>query len=255
VTSQPLFDAIRAGDLEAVDRIVGGAPELAQASDASGLSALTVAAYHGRWPIVDRLLATDPDLDLFEAAIVGDAERVRARLDEAEGERDVELATGIDRRAAGNGGDGADGGSAPAAPDPIEERSPDGFSALHYAAFFGRPAVARLLLARGADPNAWATGGQHVQPLHSAVAGGHQEVAALLVAAGADVDARQDQDYTPLMGAAQGGLAATVDLLLAQGADPKAHNVDILTAAELADRAGHAEVAATIRAAIRAAGG
>jgi ankyrin repeat protein len=57
------------------------------------------------------------------------------------------------------------------------------------------------------------------------------------------------------MGAAQSGLAATVDLLLAQGADPKAHNVDILTAAELADRAGHTAVAAAIRAAIRAGGG
>jgi ankyrin repeat protein len=243
MASQPLFDAIRAGDLGAVDRILDRSPELAQASDGSGLSALTVAAYRGQWPIVDRLLASDPDLDLFEAAIVGDPERVRARLDEAEGERDVELATAAGRRAAGNG---VDGGQTPG-PDPIDERSPDGFSALHLAAFFGRPAVIDLLLARGADPNAWATGGRQVQPLHSAVAGGHEEIAALLIAAGADVGSRQDEDYTPLMGAAQGGLAATVDLLLARGADPKAHNVDILTAAELADRAGHAAVAATIR--------
>ncbi len=51
------------------------------------------------------------------------------------------------------------------------------------------------------------------------------------------------------MGAAQNGMPGTVELLLARGADPKAYNDDILTAAELADRAGHPEVAATIRAA------
>ena len=71
----------------------------------------------------------------------------------------------------------------------------------------------------------------------------------MLVAAGADVNARQDRDYTPLMGAAQNGLAASVDLLLAKGADPKAHNDDILTAAEIAQRAGHPTIAARIRAA------
>lgn len=136
-----------------------------------------------------------------------------------------------------------------AEPAAVDERSVDGFSALHYAGFFGRPEVARLLLDRGADPNVWATGGQDVQPLHSAVAGSHEDVAAMLVAAGADVNARQGHEYTPLMGAAQNGLTATVDLLLAHGVDPKAYNDDILTAADLADRAGHPAVAATIRAA------
>jgi ankyrin repeat protein len=236
MASQPLFDAIRAGDLASVDRIVSRAPALAQASDASGLSALTVAAYHGQWPIVERLLAAEPDLDLFEAAIVGDPSLVAIRLDEAEGEHDVARETRSEALD-------------PLDSDPVDVRSADGFSALHYAAFFGRTEVARLLLARGAEPTLWSTGGQHVQPLHSAVAGGHEEIAALLVAAGADVNAKQGQAYTPLMGAAQNGLSATVDLLLARAADPKAVNEDILTAAEIADRAGHAEIAARIRAA------
>ena len=71
----------------------------------------------------------------------------------------------------------------------------------------------------------------------------------MLVEAGAAIDTAQRDGYTPLMGAAQNGLAGTVDLLLARGADPKAYNVDILTAAELAERAGHPDVAARIRAA------
>ncbi len=71
--SDDLFAAIRAGDDAAVERILAARPAAAGASDAAGLSALTVAAYHGRWAIVERIRAAGADLDLFEAAIVGDA--------------------------------------------------------------------------------------------------------------------------------------------------------------------------------------
>ena len=238
-----LFEAIRSGDLTTVDRILATRPAAAQASDDAGLSALTVAAYHGQWPIVERILASDPDLDIFEAAIVGDVDLVRARLDEAERERQIEAETGLPRTARAPGREPGD------EPRPVNERSSDGFTALHLAAFFGQPDVARFLLDQGADPNPWATGDLYVQPLHSAVAGGHEAVAQVLIEGGAEIDTAQREGYTPLMGAAQNGLASTVALLLAHGADPKAYNEDILTAAELADRAGHAEVAATIRAA------
>ena len=247
-----LFDAIRAGDLATVDRILTQRPAAASASDDAGLSALTVAAYHGQPAIVERILADRPDLDRFEAAIVGDVERLDALVTEAEQEREMDRET-VGRRGGASGRDSGPNGASGPAPDEagatIDERSADGFTALHLAAFFGRPAVARLLLDRGADPNPWATGDLYVQPLHSAVAGGHEAVAEMLIRDGADVDAPQRHGYTPLMGAAQNGLAATVQLLLARGADPKARNDDILTAAELADRAGQTEVAATIRAA------
>ncbi len=266
--SDELFEAIRTGDDAAVERILAARPAAAGASDAAGLSALTVAAYHGRWQLVERIRAAGADLDLFEAAIVGDVETVRARLDEAERERTVEAEASSRRgvvapleRAEVESGDDADDGAGgtgdragsagadPTEPDPVDGRAADGFTALHLAAFFGRPSVARLLLDRGADPNARATGPLRVQPLHSAVAGGHEAVAAMLIEAGAEVNAAQDGGYTPLMGAAQNGLAATVALLLAEGADPDALNEDVLTAADLADRAGHAEIAASLRSA------
>lgn len=265
--STTLFTAIRAGDLATVDRILTDRPAAASASDAAGLSALTVAAYHGQPAIVTRILAAEPDLDRFEAAIVGDVERLTVLLDEADREGEMERETaGRPSRSPGRGmilgSNGASGTGSSAGIDevtsgtaadnavaPVDDRSADGFTALHLAAFFGQPAVARLLLERGADPNPWASGDLRVQPLHSAVAGGHAEVAEMLILGGADIDAAQRLGYTPLMGAAQNGMAATVELLLARGAAPKARNDDVLTAAELADRAGHHEVAATIRAA------
>jgi uncharacterized protein len=237
-----LFDAIKAGDAATVDSFLTARPAAAAASDASGLSALTVAAYYRQWPIVERILAAGPDLDIFEAAIVGDTDLVATRLDEAERDRQIELETGLPQ-------DSAPGGEPSDDPRPVNARSSDGFTALHLAAFFGHPDVARLLLDRDADPNLWATGDLSVQPLHSAVAGGHEDVAQMLIERGAEIDAAERGGHTPLMGAAQNGLASTVALLLAHGANPKGYNEDILTAAELADRAGHAEVAATIRAA------
>lgn len=214
--TEDLFSAIRAGDLATIDRLLIERPYLAGASDAAGLSALTVAAYHGQPAIVDRILATRPDLDRFEAAIVGNLGRLAELLDEPDAE-------------------------------PIDQRSGDGFTALHLAAFFGRLRAAQELLDRHADPNAWASGPIRVQPLHSACAGGHEAVARLLVERGAAVDSRQDGGSTPLHAAAARGLTSLCDFLIEHGADPKALTDDILTPADLAERAGHPELAVHLR--------
>ncbi|HEY2888065.1 MAG TPA: ankyrin repeat domain-containing protein [Candidatus Limnocylindrales bacterium] len=212
-----LFGAIRSGDLGAVDRLLTERPYLAGASDAGGLSAVTVAAYHHQQAVLDRILAANPDLDRFEAAIVGDLPRLAELLSEPDAE-------------------------------PIDQRSADGFTALHLAAFFGRVRLVQELLDRGADPNAWATGALRVQPLHSAVSAGHEAIARLLVEHGADPDQAQDGGYTPLHAAAQNGLSELCDFLVASGADPRSLTEDILTPADLAERAGHHDLAAHLRA-------
>ena len=107
--------------------------------------------------------------------------------------------------------------------------------------------MAQELLDRGADPTAWATGSLRVQPLHSAVAGGHEQLARLLLERGANPDQAQDGGYTPLHGAAANGMAALCDVLIEHGANPKALTEDILTLADLAERAGHADLAAHLR--------
>jgi ankyrin repeat protein len=211
-----LFSAIRSGELAVVDRLLSERPYLAGASDPAGVTAVTVAAYHGQSAILERILATGPDLDRFEAAIVGDLGRLAELLDEADA-------------------------------GPIDERSGDGFTTLHLAAFFGRLRVAQELLDRGADPNAWASGALRVQPLHSAIAASRQAVARLLVERGADVSAAQDGGITPLHEAAANGLGDLAELLIQRGANPAALTQDILTPADLAERAGHLALAAQLR--------
>ena len=66
------------------------------------------------------LLAARPELDIFDAASVGDTRRVAGWLD-----RDPRLLTAT---------------------------SSDGFSPLELAAFFGQSDIVRLLLERGAEP-------------------------------------------------------------------------------------------------------
>jgi ankyrin repeat protein len=108
-----------------------------------------------------------------------------------------------------------------------------GETPLHYAATFGSAESVRLLLDRGADPNARTRAG--ATPLVSAA----YDLAKtrLLVEKGADVNAHAGNGITPLMVAASvHGNVATVRYLLDKGADPKAvrdNGDDALTTAAL----------------------
>jgi ankyrin repeat protein len=213
-----LFAAIDAGDGEAVRAALAADSTLAAARDADGVSATMHALYHGQAAIAEELAAALPELDVFEAAALARSDRARELLS--------------------------------ADPSLAAARSPDGFTALHYPAFFGgdeAAATARALLDAGADVNARSTNDFWVLPLHSAVAGNHEAVAAVLIDAGADVNARQRHGWTPLHGAAQHGASATVDRLLAAGADRSARHDDGATAADLASAAGHEALAARLR--------
>ena len=74
----------------------------------------------------------------------------------------------------------------------------DGFTALHFAAFFGKAEAARLLLEAGASTARLQHNDFANQPLHAAAAGRHIEVCRVLLAAGADVNATQHGGYAPL---------------------------------------------------------
>lgn len=207
-----LFVAIREGDQAALERILAADLAAASSVDANGVSALLTAVYHGNAPAVAALRATGMDLDVFEAAAVGDLGRVRALVD-----ADLSLARAF---------------------------APDGFHPLGLAAFFRHGDVVRFLIAAGADVRAPSQNGLKVTALHSAVAdGGDRESALALIAAGADVHATQRHGWTPLHGAALSGDRAVVDALLAAGADPAATHDGGRRAADIAREAGHADLA------------
>jgi ankyrin repeat protein len=214
-TSAELIEAVAAGDAARVAALVAADPSLANARGEDGVSALMLARYRFDRAVSDALLAADPELDPFEAATYGFVDRLRARLDE-----DPAAATAY---------------------------SPDGFTALHHAAFFGKAEAARILLGAGASIHAATRNELANQPLHAAAAGRHIEICRILLAAGADVDATQHGGYTPLHEAAQHGDDEMVELLLSAGADPRIVSEDGRLAADLAEAAGHHDVARRLR--------
>ena len=214
-TPAEMMDAVAAGDTDRVAALVADDPSLAMARGADGVSALLLARYRFDRPTMDALLAADPDLDVFEAAALGRIDRLRERLAED--------------------------------PGAVAAMSPDGFTARPLAAFFGKSEGTRILLEAGARVDIYTTNDFANQPLHAAAAGRHIEVCRLLLAAGADVDATQHGGFTPLHEAAQHGDVELVELFLSAAADPRASVADGGTPADLAEAAGHHDVATRLR--------
>ncbi|HKO97555.1 MAG TPA: ankyrin repeat domain-containing protein [Pyrinomonadaceae bacterium] len=142
------------------------------------LSALHLAAFHGHASVVEELLSflpmheyeTDPQRPLLPWTVnKGHLNIVRILLD-----------TGA----------------------PIDSSSPgDGSTALHVAAFKGRPDIVEMLVKAKASINCQMTDG--FTPLHLAAQGGHIEIVKTLLATGADVYATTSRRYTPLHSATQ----------------------------------------------------
>ena len=213
---EELIAAVQAGDAERVRELVAGDPALAGTRDGNGVSVLMLSRYHGApAEVTAALREARDDVDIFEAATLGDAKRVERWLSE-------------------------DGSL-------LDARSPDDATALHFAAFFAQPATARLLVERGADVRAVSPTFGNVTPLHSAAAGGLAEIVHVLLAAGADPNARQNGGFVALHAAAQNGDARMARDLLEHGADPGLATADGRTALGISEEQGHKEVAALLR--------
>jgi len=211
--------AIKDSDPARIAELLERDPALASTKTTDGLSVLTTAAYHGRTEILELLLTTGPELDIFEASTVGRTARVEALVHA-----------------------GAD----------IRSKSPDGFTPLHLAAFFGQTATAAALLSRGAPVDIVSENDLGVHPLNSAVAGGHSEIVRLLLEHGADPDAPERAGYAPLHAAAENGDIESTRLLLDAGADPTRAGPDGRSPADLAREKGHDAVAELLASAERA---
>ena len=139
---------------------------------------------------VDALVAADPTLAIFAAAMLGDIARLDGLLT-----ANRSLVTAV---------------------------SSDGWTALHLAAFFGKPEAARLLLNKGAQVTARSTNPMMNLALHAAAAGKHTEVVKLLLEFGTPANAQQHGGWTALHAAAQHGDVDMAKVLIENGADVSA---------------------------------
>jgi ankyrin repeat protein len=200
--ARQLFEAIDRQDAELVRRLLKRDPTLATARDDEGISALMQSIYRPNVELLAAVRANVRELDVFEGAACGDVDRL-STLTASE-------------------------------PALVGAYSPDGFTPLHFAAFFGRESAVELLLARGADVNARGRGWMTGTPLHSAVSQSEASIGERLLRAGADPNLKQAAGWTPLHAAAQNGDLVSVALLLEAGADPHATTDDGRTASDLA---------------------
>ncbi len=182
-----IFAWIAAGDRASLTAALAEDASLADARDERGVSAVMAALYVREAEMARLVAATKGRLDVFEAAALDDVEQLEAVLRES--------------------------------PAAAQDWSPDGFTALHFAAFLGGVAGARALLAAGADPVAVSRNPMIVQPLHSAAAAGRLEVARVLLEAGADPNAAQQHGFLPLDAANLNRDDRMRELLLAHGAE------------------------------------
>jgi ankyrin repeat protein len=213
-----LYRAVARRENARVRELVATQPALARAKNDEGLPVLVFARYMGNAEALATLIDAGPPLDVFEAAQIDDVDRLQALLD--------------------------------AEPSLASARSDDGFTALHFAAYYDAPRAMRLLLDRGANTEAVTKNFLTNMPIHAAAAAavGHLDACRILLDAGADVNARQHGENTPLHTAAFRGDRELAELFFAHGADPSAKDVDGQTAADIARSRGSSQLSALLRA-------
>lgn len=199
---QDFLNSVTQGDAARVRDLLKQDPSLARVIDSDGVSAVLKAVYYNRKDVLDLLLSTRDDLDIFEASATGRTQRVE---DLIRNDHTV-----------------------------VNAFANDGFYPLGLAVFFRHPETANALLNAGADVNAQARNAMKVRPIHAASAAAQTDVARSLIERGADVNARQQGGFTPLHEAAASGKLELARLFLDHGADLNAKTDDGKTALSLA---------------------
>jgi ankyrin repeat protein len=211
-----IADLIKTGKNSILAEKLGENPTLVNAKTEQGLSLLQFAAYYRNREAID-IIKRYKDIDIFEAAMIGDEQTLLKKLQSP--------------------------------PDMVNARSPEGFTPLGLAAYFGQLGIVRLLLQHDADPDIASDNAFRVTPLHSACAVSNHEIVELLLRAGADVNAKQMSGVTPLHSAAHNGQTQLAKLLIDKGADVNAEMDNGQTPLAKAVEKDHHETAQLLRAA------
>lgn len=214
---ESLFAAIDKNDLATVEKLLAASPRLAAHRDEDGISSVVRAGTtradkrflctHEN-PLLKAVLARKPELDVFDAALVGDQQRLAALV-----ARDPALVSAV---------------------------SPLGWQPLAYAAFGGNVAAVTFLLGKGADVNARASTRFRNTPLQIALLCEEAASAKLLLERGADPNIRQNGDFVALHEAASIGRTDILQLLVDHGAELSPRNAKGETPLAVATRKGNA---------------
>jgi ankyrin repeat protein len=216
--SKSFLDLVKRGNTQEIAEWVKDEPQIAESRDAQGVSALLWAVYSGHTVVRD-FLRSGLELDLPEAAAVGDAARLRELL----------------------------GTDPVSAKERANSRSADGWPLLHLAAAFADHETVVTLLDAGADVDQISQTPMRNQALHALLAlSKNADVTRLLIERGADVNAVQTAGYRPLHQAAVTGREDLVRTLLEAGADKTARCDRGKTPAEYARERGHEALAALL---------
>ena len=198
-----LVGAVQKGDSAGVAALLDE-DRLLLTAKSGNVSGILLALYHGHPEIAQLFIERGSQLTFAEACAIGDRRRAIELLD--------------------------------ADPSLLQSYSEDGFPCAALSVFFRHPELARELFERGADVNAQARNPQRVGAVHAAATVGDRETMRLLLDRGADPNARQQVGFTPLHSAANRGDIEMAKLLLQYRADPHARTDDGKDAIDIAQK-------------------
>src|SRR5580700_2822206 len=115
------FELLRAGNIDGLRHTLERDSSAAEARDADGVSLLMHSLYRGHRDLAEVIASRKKTVDIFEAASLGRLDRLKECIRDSSGDGSATNARSLDLP------------------------SKDGFTALHFACFFGQPEAARVL--------------------------------------------------------------------------------------------------------------
>lgn len=209
------FQAVKAGNRDVLVGLLTEYPSTRNATSADGTSLLLFSIYNQRRELTDLLVKSGAPFDVFSASAYGTLKET-ARIIKSE-------------------------------PALVHAYSPDGWTPLHLASFFGNIMVVEYLVVSHADVNAISKNELRNQPLNAATASNKLDIAQYLLMKGADVHFAQHGGITPLHAAAHSGNEDLVRILLDHQADPSSKNDKGETPMDMAAQQGHLNVVSILR--------